>query len=178
MTTSVCSEVEQPDNPNKPPIKCDTSLTHTASSKESCPTFSPPPECFKRSTTKNSWAQVTSSPDGILTKALKCTQWIWEERLLSETSQWEALAVGSFTDTVTHTTSPTWLLSRRRTFAYRQCRWPWKETGAREVLSGWRTLLRKEWRRSTTLMKVFLTSRFDDVLIWCSYFLRWVKRLG
>lgn len=181
-TTSACSGVEPPVNPSKPPTRCDISSTLTASSKENSPTSWPPPECSKRSITKNSWAQVTSSPAGIHTKALKFTQLIWEERPSSGTLRWEDQEVGLFTDIATRTTSRTWLLRRRRTSASVQCLWLWRGMGALEVLSDWRISLRRDWRRSTTLMKVFHTSHFDwcidlmrfnDILVDRSIYLGW-----
>ncbi len=170
MTISACWEVEPLGSPNKLPIKCDILSTLTALSKESCPTSLLLPECSKKSTTKNNLVQVTLLPAGILTKALKSTQWIWEGLPLKGTLPWEGLAVGSFTDTAMHTTSLTWHLRRPKTSAFRLCLWPWRETAAQEVSSDWPTLLRKEWKSSTTHMKVFLTNRFDWCIVWCDLF--------
>ncbi len=170
MTISACSEVEPQVNRNKLRTRSDTWLIPTVLSRASFLMSWLRQECSKKWTTKSNFKLDTLLLVGTHTKALKFIQWTWEEPLLNENSRWEDQAVGSFTDIAMLTTSRTWHTNKLRTSALLQCHWLWRETAAQEVSLDWRTSLRRDWKRSTTLMKVCLSNLFD-----CFIDLTWLK---
>ncbi len=169
MNTSAFWEAVLLDSPNKQPTKSDTSLAHIQSNKENYLMFSLPPECSKKSTTKNNLKQVTLLQDGIHTKALKYFQSIWGAPLFKEISQWVVQVQVSSTDIVMPITSQTWPLKKPRVSASAPFHWPWRETAVQEVSSDWRTSLKKESKRNITLMKVSLTSHSDPTMMICGF---------